>query len=78
MNILFLANGNTFCTDKGEQEPKFQEPWILLYFRFLEGQGVDPTQVHFELPNDLTATAIKTEDGYNWNIFDAQAGRRLR
>ena len=76
--ILFFNNGNTFVADEhGRQMGELQEPWILLYAKFLESKGIDPTQVVIDLPNGDKAEIFRTsEGGLNWNIGGFRSATR--
>ena len=71
IKIIFFSSGNTFVSDgSGKQISKFQESWFMLYIKFLEENGIDPTTVFFELPNGNDAKVFKTDNGkYNWQIY---------
>lgn len=66
--VLLFANGNSAVFDSDDQQmPELQEPWILLFAKFLESRGVDPLSVEFKLQNSRTATFFRTSDGsLNW------------
>jgi hypothetical protein len=69
-DIHFFANGNTMAFDKnGEQIPKLQQSWFLLYLKFLESEGIDVISPKYTLPNGRSAAPFKTDGGkYNWQI----------
>jgi len=49
--VIFFPNGNTMCfDDDGEQVPRLQRSWFMLYVAFLESKGIDPLTVKYELP----------------------------
>ena len=72
MRIYFFPNGNTAACDgpedMGHQVPELQEPWLLLYAKFLESKGVDPTKQEYTLPNGRDAKVVKVDAGYNWEV----------
>lgn len=67
-NIYFFANGNSAVCKDGEQVPDLQIPWIELFFRHLVENGENPLDYLCHLPTGHTATAFKTESGWNWRI----------
>lgn len=45
-SVMLFPNGNTAAFDeKGEQIGELQKAWMILYFEFLESQGIDPTKI---------------------------------
>jgi len=65
----FFGNGCTSFFEDGEQRADLQESWIVLYLRFLEEKGIDPTTVTFRLPSGIETRPFKTEDGWNWPLW---------
>uniref|UniRef100_A0A6M3LFS7 Uncharacterized protein n=1 Tax=viral metagenome TaxID=1070528 RepID=A0A6M3LFS7_9ZZZZ len=70
MEIMFFTNGNTATfDDEGKQITDMQTPWIVLYFEYLEGKGIDPAKCRFSLPDGGYAEPFKTDDDtWNWRI----------
>ena len=68
MKVIFLENGNTMCFDNdGQQIPKLQPSWFLLYIDKLIKNKIDPTTVQFTICGK-PASVFKTGDGYNWQF----------
>lgn len=43
---MIFSNGSVAVFDEdGQQIPELQEPWMVLWFRFLESKGVDPATI---------------------------------
>lgn len=69
MEVLFFQNGNTAILENGKQMPRIQKSWLILFAKYLESKGIDPTKVSFSLPLGLKAKVFKTsDDDYNWEI----------
>lgn len=65
--IMFFNNGNTAVFDERDQQMDyFQEPWLLIYARWLKAQGQDLSQVKFQMPNGRTA---QLDGENNWRIL---------
>lgn len=69
-SIILSAEGQTFVFNKaGQQIPALQVPWILLFAKFLDAQGVSPESISdVEFPGRRRGVFVKTEDGFNWLI----------
>ena len=67
MEVYFFPNGNTAVTDNVEQIPELQESWLLLFAKFLESKGIDPTQSIYHLQTG-DAVVFKIPGGYNWRF----------
>ncbi len=69
--VLFFSNGNSAVFDADDRQmPELQEPWILLFAKFLESKGVDPLSVEYKLQGERTAVLFKTSDGsLSWRIL---------
>jgi len=72
MKVFFFDNGNTCVFDEEDKQvASLNEPWLLLYAKFLENSGIDPTEHEFKMPNMRVARIFKTDDdNYNWRIED--------
>ncbi len=71
VEVMFFANGNTAVFDeKGEQIPKLQRSWLVMFIEMLEKQGFDPTGIIFNTPDARVAHPfIKKEDGsWGWEF----------
>jgi DNA gyrase inhibitor GyrI len=69
MEILFFPNGNTAVLHDGEQQPRLQEPWAVVFAEWLESQGQDPAAYLLKLPNGKTARFFLTsEDLWSWRF----------
>jgi hypothetical protein len=67
--VFFFPNGNTAYCDDGEQVPRLQKSWLLLYVDYAVANGVDPTTVEFNLPMGGKARVFKTDEGdWNWRM----------
>lgn len=70
IKIHMNDNGTTMAFDEhGKQIPKLQQPWMLLYLKFLQDTGVNLSDVRIRLPNDHWAEVLETPNGLNWNFF---------
>ena len=67
--VLFFPNGQTVVTNGREQIPELQQSWLVLFLKFLESRGEDPTRFEFKLPSGRTALVFKTDSGYNYQFL---------
>jgi len=67
MEVYFFPNGSTTVIDDVGQIPELQESWLLLFAKFLESKGIDPTQPVYHLQTGK-AEVFKIPDGYNWRF----------
>lgn len=74
MEITFFDNGVTLAFEGSQQVPIAQEPWIILYAKYLESLGIDPTEHTYKLPNGARAKVFRVagdepgEISYNWEL----------
>jgi hypothetical protein len=72
IHITFFDNGQTMAFENGHQVGKAQEPWILTFAEYLEGQGIDPTKQKMILPNGRRVKIIRqTMEGcpiFNYSV----------
>ena len=64
--VLFFDNGSTACFEGEKQVTELQEPWFMLYVKFLEEKGIDPLDGIYHLPDGSMAEVFKTNLGYSW------------
>lgn len=70
MEVAFFANGNTAVfDDNGDQIPKLQKSWLLIFAEFLKEKGFDPLEIKFSMPNGGYAELFEIPDGYNWRFL---------
>jgi hypothetical protein len=67
--IYFFPDGNTAVTDGASQCPELQESWVLLFARFLESKGEDPTAFELHFPDGSTGRIFRTDEGLNWQLL---------
>ena len=65
--VWFFPSGSTGVTEDTEQVPELQESWLLLFAKFLDSKGVDPTTCRYYLQIG-EAEVFRIPDGYNWRI----------
>jgi hypothetical protein len=69
VEVFFFPNGNTAVCVDGQQVPKLQRSWLLMFVEFLKESGVDPLTAKFNLPDRSVVTMFETGEGnYNWRI----------
>jgi len=67
--VLFFNNGSSACLKDGKQVLELQESWLLLYVKFLEEKGIDPTDGIFSMPGGEEVKVFKTGSDYNWRFL---------
>lgn len=46
VKLMFFDNGNTAVfNEQGEQIPELQQPWIRIFMRWLQSEGVEPGEL---------------------------------
>ena len=71
MEVLIFDNTNVAFIKDGKQQSKLQTSLLLLYVKFLEENGIDPTKVNYKFQWYGTSKNIKvfkTPNGYNWHF----------
>lgn len=64
--VMFFRNGNAaVCDEHGQQVTTQQEPWLLVYLKYL---GVDPVGVDIRMPDGKQAEVFVTDEGFNWRL----------
>lgn len=67
--IIFFNNGNTAVFDsKGQQIPKFQKSWLLMFIEFLQSKGAKVEKTEINLPDGRRAKYLKKY--HNWEIIE--------
>jgi hypothetical protein len=68
--IYFTRNGNTMVFgEDGQQVAELQEPWIVIFFQFLETKGIDPLECTFHMADGIQAIPFRTSEGtWNWEF----------
>ena len=69
MRVTFFANGNTAVTDEDKQIPELQESWLALFVKYLDENGVDPTEPTYQMPDGNKFSVYKVHNGYNWGLY---------
>ena len=69
--VFFFKNGNAAVFDEhGNQMPDVQEPWLIVYLRYLKTKGGSMESIHFSMPDGKRAEIFTTSEGeYNWRLL---------
>lgn len=67
-SVFLFPNGNAaVCDNEGQQVPELQTSWLLLFFEFLQKNGVKVEEIgEINLPNGKQVEYLK--DVHNWRI----------
>ena len=77
VRVMFFPNGNTACFDEeGEQIPKLQESWFILYLQFLSSNGINPIDIEYDFPLGDKVSVFEIPNGYNWRILSQMMLKR--
>jgi hypothetical protein len=69
MKVAFFPNGGTIVfDDNGQQMPKLQTPYILMFADILAQNKIDPVDCEFILPDGRQARVFWTGEGWNWEV----------
>jgi len=67
--IMFFSNGVTAVFNaEGNQMLELQEPWAVIFAKFLESKGIDPVGINLKFQGSFESTEFfRTEEGaLNW------------
>jgi hypothetical protein len=69
--IWFFPNGNTLVSHEGQQQPRLQQAWAVIFAEWLETKGVDPASYLLRLPDGKAGRFFRTADEeWNYEVHD--------